>query len=259
MLDHRREYRLSNPVVPLRIGEETGIMSLLNRREIWCEDPLRLLLRVLTRLYSLWVTATYPFASVGHDVDIHYTWDFRKYLAHRVKLGSSIVIDKDVQFGVSCSRREDPGEPVIIVDDACIIARRSQLSAKNHVHLERNVILSASVLIMDHGHKYEDPELPIRQQGITTGGRITIGEGCWIGHHAAIICDKGELRLGRNCVVAANSVVTKSFPAYSVIAGNPARVVRHFDQAKGLWVLGSSHSADSDSTSHEPRARLVRS
>lgn len=214
-------------------------MMLSLRPEIWREDPFRLLGRIFLRLHTLWIRTTYPFASIGRDVEIHYPCDMRRYLAHRVKLGNSVVIYKDVQFGVSCPDGEQKGEPVIIIEDGCIIVRRCQISARNCVHLERNVIVSASALIMDHGHLYEDVTRSIKEQGITHGGRIRIGEGSWIGHGAAIVCGGGELKLGRNCVVAANAVVTRSFGPYSVIAGNPARLVKQYDPTRGKWVLGA--------------------
>jgi acetyltransferase-like isoleucine patch superfamily enzyme len=215
-------------------------LRLRGRPEIWREDPLRLVGRIFLRLHSWWIRKTYPFASIGNDVEIHYPCDMRRYLSHRIKLGSSIIIYKDVQFGVSCEDREEKGDPVIIIEDGCIIVRRCQISARNCVHFERNVILSASSLIMDHGHAYDDTAKSIKEQGLTPGGRIRIGEGSWIGHGAAIVCASGELTLGRNCVVAANALVTRSFGPYSVIAGNPARLVKQFDPAKKEWVLGSS-------------------
>jgi acetyltransferase-like isoleucine patch superfamily enzyme len=92
---------------------------------------------------------------------------------------------------------------------------------------------------MDHGQEYEDPSLPIKEQGSNRGGTIRIGQGSWIGHGAAIVCSKGELILGRNCIVAANAVITRSFPEYSVISGNPARIVKQYDSASKSWVLGS--------------------
>jgi acetyltransferase-like isoleucine patch superfamily enzyme len=76
--------------------------------------------------------------------------------------------------------------------------------------------------------------------GINDGGKIRIESGCWIGFRAAIVCGKGELVIGKNSVVGANSVVTRSVPPYSVVTGNPARVVKQYDVAKGKWVLGSA-------------------
>jgi acetyltransferase-like isoleucine patch superfamily enzyme len=92
---------------------------------------------------------------------------------------------------------------------------------------------------MDHNHAFEDVTVPIALQGTTKGGTIRIEAGCWIGFGAAIVCNEGELVIGRNSVVGVNSVVTRSIPPYSVVSGNPARVVKQFDPMKGKWVLGS--------------------
>jgi len=218
-------------------------MSLTNHQSpLDYADPLGLFSRALTKLHSVWVSRTYPFVSVGSLLSIHPSVDLYREMARRIKLGNSVLIAKDAWLNVTGSSDVNAG-PAIILDDNCAVARRSQISAKNCVHLERDVILSPSVLIMDHNHAFEDVTLPVREQGVTEGGRIRIEQGCWIGHGAVIVCDRGELVLGRNSVVAANAVVTRSFPAYSVISGNPARVVKQFDPAKKAWVLGSSRSA----------------
>jgi acetyltransferase-like isoleucine patch superfamily enzyme len=168
-------------------------------------------------------------------VEIHPTWDFRRYLAHRVRLGNSVSIGKDVHFGVYCPN-EEQGEPMIEIDDGAVIMHRVQLSARNSIRIGRNVIVSASVLIMDHSHAFSEINLPIKTQGITAGGKIRIEQGCWIGHGAAIVCNGGEVTIGRNSIVAANALVTKSCPPYSVLLGNPARVARQFDLEREQWV-----------------------
>lgn len=207
------------------------------------EEPLTLLPRILTKLYSMWLSTTYPFASKGSHLSIHFTSDFYRPKAHRIKLGSSVTISKDTWFNVTVAP-EEIGEPMIIIDDDCCIGPRCWISAKNCIHLEHDVMVAPSVLIMDHSHSYEDIALPIRDQGATEGGRIRIMQGCWIGQGAAIVCSRGELVLGRNCVVAANSLVSRSFPANSVIAGNPARVVKQFDPEKRAWVMRVSRRPD---------------
>jgi carbonic anhydrase/acetyltransferase-like protein (isoleucine patch superfamily) len=53
-----------------------------------------------------------------------------------------------------------------------------------------------------------------------------------------IICEEGELIIGRHSVVGANCVITRSIPPYSVVAGDPARIVKQYDFAQNKWVLG---------------------
>ena len=58
---------------------------------------------------------------------------------------------------------------------------------------------------------------------------IRIGNRCWIGMNAVIL---PGVELGENVIVGAGSVVTKSFPGYRIIAGNPARVIRELSTAE---------------------------
>jgi len=202
------------------------------------EDPLQLLPKILTKLYSIWVRLTYPFAAVGRHLLIHFTCDLSRRKAHRIKLGSSVLILKDALIQVVAPPEED-GEPILEIDDNVGIGPFCLISAKNHIHLERNTILAQSARIIDHVCPDEDGSPADSKPGASEGGRIRIGQGCWIGRGAAIVCTGGKLVLGRNCVVAANALVTRSFPPYSVIIGNPAVVVRRFDSGKNAWVIGS--------------------
>ena len=205
------------------------MIDVSNRPRAHIEDPLRIFPRALTKLHTLWLRATYPFASIGRDLSIHHTCVLNRAKAPQIKLGSSVIIKKDVWLNVIV---EATGEPKIIIDDECRIGARAIVSAKNYIQLERDVTLDSSVLIMDHSHEYQDIGRPIRGQPASLGGRIRIGQGCWIGHGAAIVCPRGELVLGPNCVVFPNSLVTASAPPYSVISGNPARVIEKLEPVK---------------------------
>lgn len=199
------------------------------------EDPLWLFPRALNFLYSAWVRHMYPFLSIGRHASFHYTTDLQN--TGLMSLGEYVTLHKDVWLHV-CPTSNGP-KPALSVGNRCFIGRRCHIDAKNKIVIGDDVMFAASVLVQDHGHKFTDLNLSIRDQGSTEGGTIKIGQGCWIGQGAAIICDSGELTLGRNCVVAANSVVTRSAPAYSVLSGNPARIVKQYDATKGTWVLGA--------------------
>ena len=205
-------------------------------------SPLALIRRFLIRLYSLWVCKTYPFASLGSDVSIHFRSELYRTHAHRIKLGNSVFVDKDANLRAHAQSGEKD-DPILTVGDGSVIGPRCFLSAKNCIQIDSDVVLEPSVLIQDHSHAYRDVTVTIRRQGVTEGGKIKISAGCWIGQGTVIHCDQGELTLGPNCVVAPNSLVNRSFPGYSLIAGNPARIIKQYDMEKGTWVLGSSRPA----------------
>lgn len=221
-------------------------MSYSARSRARFQDPLKLVPRILRKLYSEWLRLTYPFASMGSKVSIHPTCFIDRKNAHRIKLGNGIRIEKDTCLGLSVPVEEEREEPVIVIDDNCVIHWRTQIGAKNRIHLESDVIVAQDVLIVDQNHAYEDTTIPIGDQGFTKGGTIRIGQGSYVGHGAAIISSRGDLVLGRNCYVAAHAVVTRSAPPYSVLSGNPAMIVRQFDPVKQTWVVGSVRSAEAE-------------
>jgi acetyltransferase-like isoleucine patch superfamily enzyme len=217
-------------------------------------DPLELIPKGLTKLYSAWVSLTYPFASIGSDGSFHFTSKLSRQRAPRISLGNSVRLLERAWLSVAT---EDPaGEPTIIIDDNCSIGAGSIISGKNCVHLERDVLVGQDVVIQDHNHAYEDLEVPIIKQGITQGGRIRIGEGSWIGRGAAILCSRGELKIGRHCVVSANSVVMRSIPDYCVVFGIPATIVRQYDPEKRAWRMGQVRSRSVCAANREDEVTL---
>ena len=59
---------------------------------------------------------------------------------------------------------------------------------------------------------------------------LVISDDVWIGHNAVILPQVGQI--GRGAVIAAGAVVTRSVPAYAMVAGNPARILRYrFNEA----------------------------
>jgi len=202
------------------------------------EDPVNLLLRAIKKLHSLWLTWTYPFISVGARFSVHYSCDIRRAIAGYIQVGDDVLIGRGGRVDVPEVLQKNG--PVIVLDNFCRLGPHVTILAVNNIHIERNVILGPSVLVTDHDHAFDNVAVPIVHQGITKGGTIRIEEGCWIGSGVAIVCSRGELVIGRNSVVAVNSVVTRSVPAYSVVAGNPARIVKQFDASKESWVMGPS-------------------
>jgi acetyltransferase-like isoleucine patch superfamily enzyme len=76
--------------------------------------------------------------------------------------------------------------------------------------------------IISEDHQIDNPTVPIREQP-KIPGKITIKNNVWIASNVTIL--KG-VTIGEGSVIAAGSVVTRSVPPFSIVGGNPARVIR---------------------------------
>jgi acetyltransferase-like isoleucine patch superfamily enzyme len=120
----------------------------------------------------------------------------------------------------------------IKIGDGVYIGRHSFITAANAIEIGDQCVLSEYVYITDHSHGFHPQRGPIMTQPLDSKGPVRIGANCFLGFRVAIM--PGVI-LGDHCVVGANSVVTRSFPPYSMIAGCPARVVKVFSPESGLW------------------------
>ncbi len=93
------------------------------------------------------------------------------------------------------------------------------------------VMLAPHVTLSALNHSFDDVSRPIAQQPTTTRP-IVVEDGAWIGAQALITAG---VRIGRNSVVAGGSVVTRDVPPFSVVAGNPARLVKQYNFETKRW------------------------
>ena len=134
-------------------------------------------------------------------------------------------------FGVIEALVPERGVTVRIADGA-YIGHFPRITAVGEVVIGEEAMIADRVYLSDTGHVYEDPGEPIKRQGLRDGRRIEIGRGAWIGIGAAIV---GNVRIGENAVIGANAVVRQDVPDFTVVAGNPAQVVRRHDGDRWGW------------------------
>lgn len=112
------------------------------------------------------------------------------------------------------------------------------------VEIGNDVMLAQHVVLSGLNHGYENIHMPIKDQPITTS-KITIEDGAWLG--ANVVVTPG-ITIGKNAVVAGGSVVVKNVPPFSVVGGNPAKVLKRYCSKRENWIRQSSfNTADKES------------
>jgi len=89
-------------------------------------------------------------------------------------------------------------------------------------YIGENTLLGSAVHIMSgkEQHNFNDIDKPIKDQG-GLFAKISVGKNCWLGNGALVMANIGD-----DCVVAAGSVVINDVPSKSIVAGNPAKVIK---------------------------------
>ncbi len=99
------------------------------------------------------------------------------------------------------------------------------------VKIGNDIMLAQNIIISGLNHNYENIYQPISTQGISTS-QIVIEDETWIGANSVIVAG---VTIGKHCVIAGGSVVTKSVPPYSIVAGNPAKILKKYNFETEKW------------------------
>jgi len=128
--------------------------------------------------------------------------EFRPYayaiFPSRISIGSNIV----VRPGTMLFADEDPAGTIVLEDD---------------------VIMGSGIHFYVNNHKFDRTDIPIQYQGYHPPKELRVKKGAWIGANAIIL---SGVTIGENAVVSAGAIVTKDVAPYTVVGGNPARVIR---------------------------------
>ena len=143
-----------------------------------------------------------------------------------VILGEKVVLGRGTR--IECSGSLSRVGKGIQIGNRTTFGNDCFFGAAGGITIGEDVIGGQYIRFHSENHNYSNLDVPIREQGVTRQG-IKVGNNCWIGS-GAVFLDGAEL--GDGCVVAANAVVTGTFPANTVIGGIPARELKKRGERK---------------------------
>lgn len=154
---------------------------------------------------------------------------------HRIEIGDRVLVHEGAMFSVVEEWNGRRHDPHLRIGSGSNIGHGIWLSCVGRIDIGEDNLLGHNILIADSYHEYHDPDVPIIRQPMAEPRDVRIEPGCIIGPHVAVLAG---VTVGSGSFIAANAVVTKSVPPNSVVVGNPARVIRHYDRERGEWVDG---------------------
>lgn len=149
-----------------------------------------------------------------------------------------ISIGSDSHFGDYCiltawdSYNKEHFSPEIIIGENCVFGEYCHISSMNKISIGNGLLAGRWVTITDNSHGDTDlltMMIPPVYRDLASKGPVNIGKNVWIGDKATIL---PGVSVGDGAIIAANAVVTKDVPSYSIAAGNPARIVKSFSEVE---------------------------
>lgn len=128
-------------------------------------------------------------------------------------IGKNVNIERGAWFG--------KGNGVVIGDNSGIGYNARIL---NNTIIGRDVMMGPNLYMLEKTHNFDRIDIPMMQQGVRKErDQVIIGDDCWIGRDVMII---GTREIKKGSIVGARCVLTKSYPEYSIIGGNPSKLIR---------------------------------
>jgi len=129
----------------------------------------------------------------------------------------------------------DPGAPPrLIIGNNVNIEQHVHIVCSHRIVIGDNVTITGNCGIVDTVHPYRDVHLEnkVGERLDKTPTPVEIGDHTFVGFGSVIL---PNVRIGRNCVIGANSTVTRDIPDYCVAAGTPAKILDRYDLKEQVW------------------------
>lgn len=139
----------------------------------------------------------------------------RRWLVRRIaaNLGEHVIVKHNAQIGAGVG---------LSVGDRSQLGHNCRIG--NYVTIGKDVLMGPDVVIMTSTHGFEEKEVPINLQNEPPIRPVFIGDDVWIGTRVVIM---PGVSIERGAVIGAGAIVTKDVPAFAIVGGVPAKIIRY--------------------------------
>lgn len=173
------------------------------------------------QIYSLWLSNEFK-----NKPSLYVCFPANVYGAKYISIGKKCNFGRRLRIDAFDKYLDDKYLPSIKIGDNVSIQSDCHIGAINNITIGNNVVIASKVYICDHSHgetNFESLKTRPALRRLYSKGPVIIKNNVWLGEGVVVL---SGVTIGENCIVGANSVVTKSFPSNCVLAGIPAKIIK---------------------------------
>ncbi len=152
--------------------------------------------------------------------------------AKYMSIGDAVTIRDHARLEVI--KTSSTRTPSLTIGQGTNIEQNVHIVCGNRIAIGANVSITANCAIVDVTHPYDDIEGgKVGSRVLDADSFVEIGDNTMLGIGVVVL---PNVRIGKHCVIGANSVVSRDIPDYSIAAGSPAKVIKRYDANTKEWV-----------------------
>lgn len=147
------------------------------------------------------------------------------------------------------------GQFAIEIGDNCFIGKQNFFTSGRLIKIGDYALTTIGCKFIGSSHNINNPQVPYLMTGTTSIDRIEIGANCFLGAGVTIF---GDVKVGHGSVIGTNSMVLQDIPPFSLVIGNPAKVVKRYSFEQNKWVKTDELSADDEAAMPTEQSYLLQ-
>ena len=179
--------------------------------------------KIFTFIYS------FSFKKLGHKsvLSVPFLVEGAKYIS----IDKKVYVRSNAWMSALSQENNKSDDVKLSIGESTYIGRNAHIVALKNIRIGKNVLIGDNVYIADNYHVFDRFDLPYKDQGIGFKSEVVVGDGSWVGENVCIISSK----IGKQCIVGANSLVIDDVPDYTMVVGSPARIIKKFNHRSKIW------------------------
>lgn len=179
-----------------------------------------------------------------------FLYRFRYFGRCKISLSTRVIGWRHISFGnnivvchgswINVSNRDRSQVCKITISDNTFLGANNFLSVGKNIYIGSHVLTTSNCSFIGATHVVDDVNCPYFSTGVTENSSIKVGDNCFFGYASSVI---GNVTIGRGSIIGAHAVVLNDIPPFSMVVGNPAKVIKRFNFKTNQW---TKHLSDVD-------------